>query len=64
MTPQQAIYSALTPDQKRRWWIQLSHEPEEFLRLERELAPLLTSKAAKAWLNTWRPAARSLADTG
>ena len=55
MTPQQQIYAKLTNDEKRRWWIQLSHEPEEFLRMERELAPLLTSRAARAWLQAWRP---------
>ncbi len=63
MTPQQEIYSKLTNDQKRRWWIQYSHEPEEFGRLERELAPLLTSRAAKAWLNVWRPVVRRGVDT-
>lgn len=58
MTPQQQVYSRMTDEEKRRWWIQLSHEPAEFLRLERELAPLLTSKAAKAWLEVWRPVAK------
>ena len=56
MSPQQQVYAALTNAEKRRFWIQFSHHPSEFHRLERELAPLITGKAAKQWIAVWRPA--------
>lgn len=56
--PQQELYNSWTTEQKRRFWIQMSHEtPEEYERLVQRIKP--ATRAARDWVETWRPRARS-----
>lgn len=50
------MYEAYTTDEKRRYWIQLSHGSRaEYVEIESHLQGLAVSKQAIAWRALWRP---------
>jgi len=56
--PQQDLYNSWTTPDKRRFWIQMSHEtPEEYERLVQRLKP--ATKAAREFVELWRPHVQS-----
>jgi hypothetical protein len=59
---QQDLYNKWTTEQKRRFWIQMSHEtPQEYERLVQRIKP--ATMAAREWVEMWRPRALSGAAT-
>ena len=60
---QKKYYDALSTSEKKRFWIALSqNHPQDYARMEQILKP--ATKAAREWVECWRPHAQHGADTG